>query len=165
METVNIPTTEKKLALRNHKWRQWSSFSSMSRVFFPFNSFHKTKDWIIHNDNSTAHKALSVKKFLSQKSITEMDHPPYFIFRAPNGFWQLPEIKSALKERRFQATEDNKKNVTTALEVISQQEFGSIVGLSTQLPKRSTSMTSSVSCKYTGMLAIKSFRKLHSHTL
>jgi hypothetical protein len=30
------------------------------------------KDWILHHDNAPAHKALSVKKFLAQKSINEM---------------------------------------------------------------------------------------------
>jgi hypothetical protein len=31
-----------------------------------------TNDWIPHHDNAPAHKALSVKQFLAQKSITEM---------------------------------------------------------------------------------------------
>jgi hypothetical protein len=35
-------------------------------------------DWILRHDNAPAHKALSVKQFLAQKSITEMEHPPYF---------------------------------------------------------------------------------------
>jgi transposase len=34
-------------------------------------------DWILHHDNAPAHKALSVKQFLAQKPITEMEHPPY----------------------------------------------------------------------------------------
>jgi hypothetical protein len=29
-------------------------------------------DWILHHDNAPAHKALSVKQFLAQKSTTEM---------------------------------------------------------------------------------------------
>jgi hypothetical protein len=29
-------------------------------------------DWILHHDNAAAHKMLSVKQFLAQKSITEM---------------------------------------------------------------------------------------------
>jgi hypothetical protein len=40
---------------------------------------------------------------------------------APNNFWLLPKIKSGLKGRRFQDTEDiqKKKIVTTALESYS----------------------------------------------
>jgi hypothetical protein len=34
-------------------------------------------DWILHHDNAPAHKTLSVKQFLAQKSIAEMEHPPY----------------------------------------------------------------------------------------
>jgi hypothetical protein len=29
------------------------------------------------HDNAPAHKVLSVKQFLTQKSITEVEHPPY----------------------------------------------------------------------------------------
>jgi hypothetical protein len=47
-------------------------------------------DWILHHDNAPAHKALSVKQFLAQKPITEMD-------LALNDFWLFPKIKSALK--------------------------------------------------------------------
>jgi hypothetical protein len=33
-------------------------------------------DWILHHNNAPAHKAFSVKQFLAQKSITEMELPP-----------------------------------------------------------------------------------------
>jgi hypothetical protein len=49
---------------------------------------------------------LSVKQFLAQKSITEMEHTPFYPDLAPNNFWVFPKIKSALKRRRFQNTED-----------------------------------------------------------
>jgi hypothetical protein len=32
--------------------------------------------WILHHVNAPAHKMLSLKQFLAQKSITEMEHPP-----------------------------------------------------------------------------------------
>jgi hypothetical protein len=32
--------------------------------------------WILHYNNAPANKVLSVKQFLAQKSITEMEHPP-----------------------------------------------------------------------------------------
>jgi transposase len=40
-------------------------------------------DWILHHDNAPAHKALSVKQFLAQKSVTEMERPPYSRDLAP----------------------------------------------------------------------------------
>jgi hypothetical protein len=42
-------------------------------------------------------KVLSVKNFLAQKLITEMEHPPYSPDSAPNYFWLFPEINSVLK--------------------------------------------------------------------
>jgi hypothetical protein len=32
-------------------------------------------DWILHHDKAHIHKALSVKQFLAQKSITEIEYP------------------------------------------------------------------------------------------
>jgi hypothetical protein len=42
---------------------------------------------------------------------------------AQNDFWLFPEIKFALKGRRFQDTEYTQKSVVTALKAIPQQEF------------------------------------------
>jgi transposase len=42
--------------------------------------------WILRHDNASAHKALSVKQFLAQKSITEMEYPPFSSDLAPNDF-------------------------------------------------------------------------------
>jgi len=66
-------------------------------------------DWILHNDNAPAHKALSVKQFVAQKFITEMEHPLYSPDLALNDFWLFPKIKYVLKGRRFQDTEDIQK--------------------------------------------------------
>jgi fatty acid-binding protein DegV len=58
-------------------------------------------DWILHHNNAPAHKALSVKQFLAQKSITEMKHPSYSSDLAPNDFWLFPKIKSASKGKKI----------------------------------------------------------------
>jgi hypothetical protein len=44
-------------------------------------------DWIPHHDSAPAHKALSVKQFLAQKSITEMEHPYCSPDVFPTDFW------------------------------------------------------------------------------
>jgi hypothetical protein len=41
-----------------------------------------------------------------RKSITEKEHPSYSLDLASNDFWLFSKIKSALKGRRFQETED-----------------------------------------------------------
>jgi transposase len=53
-------------------------------------------DCLLHHNNAPAHKVLSVKQFLAQKLITEMEHPLYSPDLAPND-WLFPKIKSALK--------------------------------------------------------------------
>jgi hypothetical protein len=63
-------------------------------------------DWILYHDNVTAHKALSAKQFLAQKSITGAEHPPCFPDLSPNVFWLLTNIEFALKGRIFQVIED-----------------------------------------------------------
>jgi len=52
-----------------------------------------------------------------------MGHPYYSPGLAPNNVWMYPNIKSALKGRRFQDTEDLQKNVTMALKTLPKQEF------------------------------------------
>jgi transposase len=47
-------------------------------------NFDPTNASILYHDNAPAHKALSVKHFLLQKSITDLERPPYFPDLAPN---------------------------------------------------------------------------------
>jgi hypothetical protein len=63
-------------------------------------------DWIPHHVSAQVDKMLCVKQFLTQKSITEREQPPNSSDSAPNNFWLFPKIKSALKGRKFQVTED-----------------------------------------------------------
>jgi hypothetical protein len=58
---------------------------------------------ILHHDSAPVHKALPVKQFLAQKSITEMKHPPYSRYSA------VSRNKVCLKGRSFQDTEDIQK--------------------------------------------------------
>jgi hypothetical protein len=55
------------------------------------------------------HTRRSVKQFLAQKLITEMEHPSCSPDFNPNDFWLFPKIKSALKGRRFPDIEDIQK--------------------------------------------------------
>jgi hypothetical protein len=47
-------------------------------------------DWILHQDSASAHKALSVKQFRAQNSITEMERPlvPLIWLRMTSGCFQ-----------------------------------------------------------------------------
>jgi hypothetical protein len=63
-------------------------------------------NWILHYNNAPAYKVLSVRQFLAQKSITKMEYRPCSRDLSPNDLWLFPKIKSALKGRRFQHTEN-----------------------------------------------------------
>jgi hypothetical protein len=52
-------------------------------------------DWILHHTNAPAHKALSVKQFLAQKSVIEMEHPHFSPDLVLNDFWRFQKLKSA----------------------------------------------------------------------
>jgi transposase len=79
-------------------------------------------DSILLHDNAPAHKALSVKQFLAQKWITEMEHPPcspdlaqWLLAVSENKVWRKGTKFSGYW--RYQ-----EKKVTTALKAVPQQE-------------------------------------------
>jgi hypothetical protein len=55
-------------------------------------------DWILHHDIVPAHKALSIKQCLEQKSITDLEHTPCSPDFASNDFWLFPKNRICLKE-------------------------------------------------------------------
>jgi hypothetical protein len=97
-------------------------------------------DWILHRDNATAHKALSVKMFLAQKSITEVEHPPY----PPDLTYGCFQNKVCLKGTKMSGYSRHPRNVKTALKAVhirsskNVSNSSSIVGLSAQMPTWST---------------------------
>jgi transposase len=75
-------------------------------------------DWILRHDNAPAHKAISVKQFLAQELITEMEHSSYSPDLTSNDLWLFPKIKSTLKGQIFQDIENIQKKYDEA-----EQEF------------------------------------------
>jgi len=47
--------------------------------------------WILHQDNASAHNALSVKQFLANKNVTVLEYPPYSPDLAPCDFYLFPK--------------------------------------------------------------------------
>jgi hypothetical protein len=144
MERADIPTTQESSHARVTKEDYAHPLSLISRVLFTWNSFHKASQpsflsssvqlcvekrpelwssyWILHHNNAPAIEALTVEKFLSQKSITEMEQPLYSPNFDLNDLCLFAKIMSALKWCTFQDTEDIKK-VMTALKTIPQWEL------------------------------------------
>jgi histone-lysine N-methyltransferase SETMAR len=93
--------------------------------------------WILHSDTPSANKALTVKQFLAQKSITEIEHPPCSPHLAPDDFWLFPKSEPAVKRRRFQHIEDIQKrdkctgsSSITGVPKMFPTVTGSFIGLS-----------------------------------
>jgi hypothetical protein len=57
----------------------------------------RPEGWIPHFDDAPAYKLLSVKQFLAQKLITEMEHSPFSPDLALSAFWLFLKRKYALK--------------------------------------------------------------------
>jgi transposase len=66
---------------------------------------------------------LRVREFLAEKSITKINHPPYSPDLSPCDFWLFPKLKNALKGQRFADIPDIKRNVTTLLQGIPENDF------------------------------------------
>jgi hypothetical protein len=97
-------------------------------------------NWILHHDYAVACKALSVRQFLAQKSITEMEHSPCSPYLFLNNFCLFPHIKSALEGQRFEDIENTHKNVMVALKSYSA------AGVPKMFPTVATSLGKVHSC-------------------
>jgi hypothetical protein len=69
-------------------------------------------------------KALSVKRFLTRNSMTQLIHPPYSPDLAPCDLFLLPQMKKVLNGKCFADMEEvKKKKRMEALKDITLQEF------------------------------------------
>jgi len=59
-----------------------------------------SNDWILYHDSAPADKALSVKQFLAQKSITEMEHSP--CSHSQDGLDVILTLNSQIRRRLLQ---------------------------------------------------------------
>jgi hypothetical protein len=106
------------------------TFFDIKGIFFILNSFNKAKQSTklmmckycsgyvklcvqkaqqFDSAQWRAHKALSVKQFLAQKSITQMEQPTYSSDVVPSDFRLFRKNKVCLKRIKIQYTEDTKK--------------------------------------------------------
>ena len=59
-------------------------------------------EWLLHHDNAPAHKALSVRQFLTKHGMTTASQPPHSPDLAPCGFFScFQERRGTLKESIF----------------------------------------------------------------
>ncbi len=80
-------------------------------------------NWFLHQDNAPAHTSQLGQCFLAKHGIAQVPQPPYSSDLAPCDFFLFPQLKTALKGRRFNDIPTIKDNATEHLLGISREAF------------------------------------------
>jgi hypothetical protein len=83
----------------------------------------KNSSWVLHQDNTLAHNALSVKMFLMKHNITVMEHPLYSPDLAPCDFFLFQKIKSALKGTGFASVDAVKAKAAELMNKLTEDDL------------------------------------------
>jgi len=75
----------------------------------------QTSEWFLLHDNVPSHNGAIVKKFLVNRNVTVLHHPPYSSDLAPADYFLFPKLKFSLKGRHFQTVEEIHCAVTREL--------------------------------------------------
>ena len=57
----------------------------------------QSSEWFLLRDNATSHNAAIVKKFLVNRNVAVLHHPPYSPDLAPANYFLFPTLKLSLK--------------------------------------------------------------------
>jgi hypothetical protein len=85
--------------------------------------FQERGSWLLLHDNTRPHTAVSTKQFLANQGIPELNNPTFYPDLSPPDLFVFPKIKSRLKGRKFEDTEDIRRNVTKELLALHANEF------------------------------------------
>ena len=83
----------------------------------------ENQTWILHHDNATADASLLIRSYLAKHQTSVVPHPPYSPDLAPADFFLFPKLKTTLKGRRFQTTEEIQENAIRELHAITESAF------------------------------------------
>jgi len=72
----------------------------------------QSSEWFLLHDNAPSHNAAIVKKFLANRNVAVLHHPPYSPDLAPIDYFLFPKLKFSLKGRHFQTVEEIQFAVT-----------------------------------------------------
>ncbi|KAL4132596.1 hypothetical protein QTP88_009720 [Uroleucon formosanum] len=73
--------------------------------------------------NAPAYSAFSIQRFLTEKNISILQHPPYSPDLAPCNFFLFPKIKSLLKGIHFQTVDDVKMKTAELLKGLTKSDW------------------------------------------
>jgi len=83
----------------------------------------QSSEWFLLRDNAPSDNAAIVKKFLTNRNVALLHHPPYSPDLAPADYFLFPKFKFPLKGRHFQTVEEIQCAVTRELTNISKTAF------------------------------------------
>jgi len=83
----------------------------------------QSSEWFLFHDNAPSHNAATVKKFLANRNVAVLQHPPYSPDLAPANYFLFPKFKFPLKGRHLQTVEEIQCAVTRELNNISKTAF------------------------------------------
>jgi len=75
----------------------------------------QSNEWFLLRDNAPSHIAAIVKKFLANRNVAVLHHPPNSPDLAPADYFIFPKLKFSLKGRYFQTVEEIQCAVTRGL--------------------------------------------------
>ncbi|UYV72276.1 hypothetical protein LAZ67_9002433 [Cordylochernes scorpioides] len=83
----------------------------------------RSKSWILHHDNTPAHTALKISKFLQDHLTSVFPQPPYSPDLAPCDFILFGKLKKKLKGWKFQSIEEIKVESKKAMKAIPKTDY------------------------------------------
>jgi len=83
----------------------------------------ENQTWMLHHDNAPTHVSLLIRSYLVKHQTSVASHPPYSPDLAPAEFFLFPKLKTTLKGRRFQTTEEIEENAIRELRAIIESAF------------------------------------------
>ncbi|GFX20868.1 histone-lysine N-methyltransferase SETMAR [Trichonephila clavipes] len=66
---------------------------------------NKVHGFLVH-DNARPHKANIIRQTLAKKGVLQIEHPPFSLGLNPPDFFLFPQLKLALKGKRFDDISD-----------------------------------------------------------
>ena len=85
--------------------------------------FWENQTWMLHQDNAPAHASLLIRSYLAKHQTSVMLHPPHSPDLAPTDFFLSSKLKTTLKGRRFQTTEEIQENAIREPRAITEGAF------------------------------------------
>jgi len=101
-------------------WVFWIGLKRIRRVR---TAKFQSSEWFLFHDNAPSYNAAIVKKFLANRNVAVLHHPPYSPDLAPANYFLFPKLKFSLKGWHFQTVKKIQCAVTRKFNNISKTAF------------------------------------------